>query len=148
MRHGGVGTSTYIIWMGMKSRCDNPNNENYPNYGGRGIKYAPEWADFSAFRQDMGERPSDMTLDRIDNERGYSPENCRWASMKEQRRNTRTNRQLTAFGQTQPLATWAEKYGIRRDTLARRLERGMAIEEALTNPVPRRRSRRVIPNDA
>ena len=144
LRHGGVGTSTHHVWMGMKARCDNPNNKDYRNYGGRGITYAPAWSDFAAFRKDMGERPEGMSLDRIDNEKGYSSDNCRWATMTEQRRNTRTNRQLTAFGRVQPLASWAEEYNLRRDTLARRLERGWSVEDALKTPL---RCRPPLPQD-
>lgn len=141
LRHGGVGSSTYVVWMAMKARCDNPNRKDFANYGGRGIGYCEAWKSFEAFRRDMGERPDGLTLDRINNNAGYSPENCRWVTMSRQHRNTRRTRMVTAFGETKSLADWADAKGIRQDTLARRLSRGLSAEEALSRPVQIHRSR-------
>ena len=93
--HGLTGTTTYNVWMAMKARCGNPNHEKYPCYGGRGISVCDKWANsFSAFLEDMGERPAGKSIDRINVHGDYEPSNCRWASHSEQMRNTTTNRSL------------------------------------------------------
>ena len=88
--HGQKGTSLYSIWQGMVQRCCNENSKDYPRYGGRGITVCVEWRNsFEAFRAYVGERPAGMTLDRIDNDRGYKPGNVRWATPKQQQANRR-----------------------------------------------------------
>lgn len=93
-KHGMINTPTYSSWHGMKTRALNPNSTNYKYWGGRGIRICDRWLDFRNFLEDMGERPKGMSLERIDNEKGYNPENCKWATKQEQffnRRDTKVN---------------------------------------------------------
>lgn len=87
--HRAARSRAYASWSNIKSRCDNPNTHQYADYGGRGITYDPRWARFENFLADMGEPPEDLTIDRIDNAKGYSKENCRWTDKSTQRRNKR-----------------------------------------------------------
>lgn len=129
--HGHSYSPTYQSWRAMRERVDNANNSHYKNYGGRGITYTAGWKNFSAFLLDMGERPPGMTLDRADVNKNYSKENCRWASSKEQSRNTTRTRRITHAGQTKPLVWWAEQLGITQSALSKRLDR-MSQTEALS----------------
>jgi len=131
--HGQSYSRVYNIWAMMRQRCNNPNAANYAQYGGRGVKCCPQWAQFSRFYSDMGDPPSSRhTLDRINNDGDYTPENCRWGSVEEQQNNRRNSRKITAFGQTLSVAQWARKTGLSRDQIQHRvLVMGMAPEEAL-----------------
>lgn len=124
IKHGYTGSSIYRSWQHMKARCLNPKDDDFKHYGGRGIKVCSRWIDsFEAFLEDMGEKPKGLTIERIDNNKGYSPENCKWATQKEQTRNTRRNRMICYKGITMCLADWADWSGIGRATLAYRLNR-------------------------
>jgi len=118
----------------MRNRCNNPNAIPYAHYGGRGIRVCAHWQLFKNFFADMGPRPSPKhTLDRIDNDKGYEPGNCRWATRKEQARNRSTSHLVQAFGQTLTLAEWSEKTSINQTTIRGRLKRGWAPERALAH---------------
>ncbi len=130
--HGLTKTSEYEIWCAMKSRCSNPKNKKYLNYGARGIRVCPRWrTSFASFYQDMGPRPDGMTLERIDNDGNYYKNNCQWATYKEQNRNNRHTRVLEFNGKTQCLTDWADEVGINPRTLTYRLNAGWSIEKAL-----------------
>ena len=126
----------YATWEAMKQRCYNPSQTGYQHYGGRGIGMCVRWRDsFTNFFDDMGPRPFPRaTIDRIDNEGDYCPENCRWASHVEQGQNTRKTRRLTYKGETMGLRAWARRAGIAHGTLRQRLAKGWSLEQAITTP--------------
>lgn len=127
--HGMSGTPTHQVWRSMRDRCNNPNNSRFADYGGRGIDICPEWDDFAVFFRDMGERPERHSLDRIDNNRGYYPDNCRWAARVEQQNNMRTNRLVEYDGQKLTMAEWSRKFDIPYHVVRYRLNKGMRLEE-------------------
>lgn len=133
----GSRSREYAAWADMIQRCHNCGNRRYAAYGGRGITVCDRWRNsFAAFISDMGPRPSPgHSLDRIDNNRGYEPSNCRWATMKTQGRNRCTNRLLTVNGETKTVAEWVENAGINRSTFAKRMRKGMTVQDALFKPV-------------
>lgn len=131
LKHGKYNTQVYRAWDSMKQRCFNIKNCNYKNYGHRGITVCKRWKDsFEEFLKDMGEPKKGQSLDRIDNQKDYCPENCRWVSNKTQSRNRRTNKLLTFNNKTMCIADWADKIGISRKTIEQRLKRGWSTEEA------------------
>ena len=119
-KHGGARRSghepLFVIWTGMKRRCYNANDASYKNYGERGITVCREWKnDYAAFRDwalNNGYRKG-LEIDRRDNNEGYSPDNCRWVTVKENCRNKRNNRNITINGETKCVSSWAEDVGIR-----------------------------------
>lgn len=123
----------YRSWKDMRARCNNPNNADYPNYGGRGIAVCSRWADFALFFADMGPRPEGKTLDRINSNGGYSPDNCRWLDSEGQANNQRRVPLFTIDGESLSIAQWCRRYGVLRSTVAYRVKRGMALKEALTS---------------
>ena len=122
IKHGMSETPNYGVWTDMKQRCLNPNNKHYKDYGGRGIVVCERWDKFENFYADMGNKPKGLTLERRDNNKGYFPENCFWATRKEQNRNKRSNRIIKYDGKEQCLMTWSEELGINYNTLRKRLK--------------------------
>jgi hypothetical protein len=112
----------YRTWFNMKTRCRNTRTADFGRYGGRGIVFCDKWDRFAGFYEDMGAsyQPG-LTLERIDNNRGYSKDNCRWATRTEQANNRRSSHFITFNGETKTLAQWARSLGIKRSTLGARL---------------------------
>ena len=132
-RHGMVGTPVYNAWLHMRQRCNNQACPEYRNYGARGISVCPEWDDFSAFydwSMQNGYRKG-LTIDRIDNDGNYSPDNCRWATMLTQENNKRNNHFVTYRGQRMTVSQCARAAGVSRNSLNYRLGRGMTADEAV-----------------
>lgn len=132
-KHGMTYSKEWMAWHNMKSRCENKNVKEFKHYGARGICVSPEFKAFESFYALMGKCPQGMTLERIDVNGNYSAENCRWATKKEQARNTRVNRLITFNGETKCLAAWAESTGLTSSAILHRISRGWSIEEALRN---------------
>lgn len=125
-------SSAYSRWSAMWQRCENPKYKQFADYGGRGITVCERWRDFAAFLEDMGEPPEGMTLDRIDNSRGYEPANCRWVTRSEQQMNKRNNRLLEKDGVSMPVTAWARKLGMKPNTIRSRLRYGWTVDRVLT----------------
>lgn len=130
-KHGMSRSATYNAWTLMKHRCK-AHSKDAPNYALRGIAYCPEWESFDAFLRDMGERPPGTSIDRVNNDKGYSKENCRWATAQQQAENKRGIRQIDWNGKTYTLTGLAKEVGLPVKTLAYRLDTGMALAQALT----------------
>jgi hypothetical protein len=127
----------YNSWKGMMARCYNEGHMHFSSYGGRGIVVCDRWHDFDCFAADMGERPEGHSLDRINNDMGYSPENCRWATAKEQANNRRNNTVIEANGVEKTLSQWAEDLGTSASTISARINMGWSAEDAVSVPVIR-----------
>ena len=139
-RHSGRRTRLYTIWFKMRQRCMKPTEPAFKNYGGRGITVCSDWAEsFVAFRDwalDNG-YAEHLTIERIDNNGPYTPENCRWATRAEQTRNRRYNRHFTCFGETKLLVDWGHDHRcvVPYRTFKSRIQRGWSINDALTRPI-------------
>jgi hypothetical protein len=134
--HGMCQSTEYRIWSNMLSRCTNPNVGCYERYGGKGITVSEDWKAFEQFYADMGERPKGKTLDRIDSDGPYSKENCRWATIAEQNRNTRRTQLVTYDGRTMCLKDWAEELQMPYKTLHKRIRvQKWPVEKAMTTPL-------------
>jgi hypothetical protein len=128
----GARSKAYATWVNMKSRCNNPNASGFHKYGAKGIKVCDRWDTFENFLADMGEPPSSAhTLDRIDPKGYYTPNNCRWATQKEQQNNRSNNHLITHQGTTKTLMQWSECLGVPHKTLHYRLK-NWTLEKALT----------------
>ena len=140
-KHRSSGTRLYRIWANMKDRCYRENHRRYADYGGRGITVCEEWLEsflaFQVWALSNG-YSDDKTIDRKDNDGPYSPDNCRWATRKEQNNNTRRNPQVTYQGETHTISEWADMQGIAYNTLFLRLKRGWPVGKALTTPMKTR----------
>lgn len=134
-KHGGyVGrkpTRTMRIWKNMIQRTCNPNCPMYARYGGAGIGVCKSWQTFEGFMADMGEVPDGLTLERIDNSKGYEPNNCKWTTYAEQNRNKSSTKKLTLNGRTQVAADWAAELGLTDSQIYKRIRRGWSDEEVL-----------------
>ncbi|MEK4148955.1 hypothetical protein NST02_17990 [Robertmurraya sp. FSL W8-0741] len=127
-KHGKSYKRIYTTWQNMKSRCGNPNRQDYKNYGGRGISVCEEWLnDFESFFNwsiDNGYKDH-LTIDRINNDMGYSPNNCRWTTQKEQMRNFRNNIYIDINGEQLTMTAIAEKYNVSREAVRERYKKGI-----------------------
>lgn len=142
-KHGDSKTRLYKVWKGMLSRCDNKNHISYANYGGRGIKVCDEWKNnFTKFKEwaikagyDENAKHYECTIDRIDTNGNYCPENCRWIPNSEQANNTRIVRRFLINGEEHTLTDWCTIYNIPKGNVQARLQLGWDIEKALSTPV-------------
>lgn len=135
--HGKSRSLEYASWQNMLGRCQYPSALNWHRYGGRGIKVCAEWQTFENFLADMGPKPTpDHSIERRDNNSGYSPDNCYWATRSEQQHNKcDSHPPITFMGRTLHPADWARSLGMKRRTLMSRLRRGWTVDRALTKPV-------------
>lgn len=132
----GKSSKIYRIWSGMFTRCTNKNSPAYQYYGARGIKVCDRWKDFKLFLEDMGDPDPGQSLDRIDVNGNYEPNNCRWATATEQARNKRSNMLLTMNNVTMTLVEWSIKYGINESTLwSRLIKSGWGIDRAISEKI-------------
>ena len=134
--HGDTNRNSRLhrIWANMKARCGNPNNDRFHDYGDRGITVCDGWKDYLTFKQwAMANGYSDeLTIDRIDNNEGYSPENCRWVDRFTQQNNMRTNTTINYQGQSHTLAEWSRIFDIPYHTLVTRYTRSWTVERLFT----------------
>jgi len=145
--HGMSTTRFYRIWFGMKDRCSRKKNTDYKHYGGRGIKVCERWQKFENFYEDMyfkygvhenkfGE--VDTSIDRINCNGNYEPSNCRWATLSEQKRNARSNINITYKGKTQCIARWAKELGLNKTTISRRFKKGLSLEDVFSQSLAKK----------
>ncbi len=136
IKHGKVNTQVYHTYQSMMQRCGNPKHAAWHRYGGRGITVCDRWRDesgFVRFLSDMGEPPSELhTLERRNNDKGYGPQNCYWATRLEQANNRASCHELTLNGKTQNVSQWCRELGLNRNTVFKRLRSGWATAEALS----------------
>lgn len=134
-KHGAGETSEYRTWSAMRRRCYDKNDKGYKNYGGRGISVCDRWnSSFVNFFSDMGERPKGLSLERVDNNGNYCPENCKWGTKLEQIRNRRTTRRLEVNGENLTVEEWSKKTGLEYDTIIKRISYGWSAVDAVTKP--------------
>lgn len=134
-KHGKRRDRVYGIWTHVISRCRNPNDDAWPQYGGRGIQVAERWLRFENFYEDMGDPEPGQSIERIDNEAGYCKENCKWASRTEQNRNRRSCRFIEINGKRATVAEWAEIVGVKPHLIRVRLSAGWSEFDAVMTPL-------------
>lgn len=141
--HGLSRSRLYNIWASIKKRCLCLNNKDYNRYGGRGITVCDEWMKFEPFKNWAISNGYDdaLTIDRIDNNSDYCPENCRWITSKYQSRNRRNNKTITYNGETHCISEWAEIKGLSHSVISARIKKGWVIEKVLNQPVRQLRKR-------
>lgn len=140
----GKTSPTYKSWDCMVQRCTNPNTPRYDRYGGRGITICDRWKKFESFVADMGDRMPGMTLERIDNDKGYSKENCRWATRADQSLNRSVNIVIELNGRKQTASQWADEIGIDRRIIYGRIKDGWDATKAVITPVAKRLKKRIV----
>jgi hypothetical protein len=134
-KHGMSHSREYQSWHAMMDRCRNPNRINYNKYGGVGIGVCERWYDFRNFYKDMGSRPEGTSIDRIDNNGNYEPNNCRWATTKQQNNNLSNNVIIFYQGETMCASDWSKRLGGCESVVASRLSRGWDIKKSVTTPL-------------
>lgn len=134
-------SKTYITWSHMIQRCTNPNNQDYHDYGERKITVCKRWLKFKNFLEDMGERPLGYQIDRIENNKGYCKENCRWTTSKTNNRNRRSNHLISYNNKTQCVIEWSEETGIPEYVIRQRLKHNWSIQKTLTTSVRKQKKK-------
>ena len=140
--HGKRNTRLYRIWMSMRNRCNNKNSDAYEDYGGRGISVFPEWEnDFMSFYgwSIKNGYSKELTIDRVDVNGNYEPNNCRWVDMRTQCNNRRNNHVITYKGKTKTVSEWERELGFKKDILQTRISNGWSIEKAIETPYENRK---------
>lgn len=131
-KHALSSHHLFKVWRSMNNRCYNPKDIGYHNYGGRGIKVCKKWHTFQPFYDDMIEGyESGLTIERINVNKGYSPSNCKWATIEEQSTNRRNNRRLTIDGETKTVTEWAKEIGVDHSVIRNRLKYGWSHKDAV-----------------
>jgi hypothetical protein len=143
-KHKMCDTRIYSIWVHLKERCISKKSDNFKNYGGRGITICDKWLDFEGFYEDMGRSyeehikifgENNTSIDRIDNNKSYMKDNCKWSTLIEQSNNKRNNKHILYNGETMTLAEASRKFKINYDALLKRLKKGWSAEKALLTPI-------------
>ena len=135
-KHGMSRSPEYRAWQAILHRCLNPLSQAFHNYGGRGITVCKEWMAFENFLLDVGPRPSQgYSIERINNNKGYYPDNVKWIPSRDQGKNRRTSKWITFNGKTQIMEDWEREMGFKRHIILERLERGWSVNKAITTPV-------------
>ena len=137
-KHNGSRTRLYQIWRDMKKRCYNSNDKEFHNYGGRGISICEQWRNSYAYFMEWALKngyTDDLTIERIDVNQNYCPENCIWASQKVQQNNKRTNHLLTYNNETHTIAEWSDITGLNFAVIYARIKYGWSVEQTLTTPI-------------